>query len=173
MRALLLLIGIALTAGTVLAMVKSMLMPRASRSLVADAIHRGIGAVVRAPIGLLRSYGGQDRWLALAPPIAILLELATYVAVLIASLGLVVYGTTDLTFGQALYQSGSTLTTLGIVEPVNVASAITVYIAAFLELPVRVAVGIAIRARHHVERERADGEQLHVGGVGVGSGSIR
>ena len=136
MRALLLLIGIALTAGTVLAMVKSMLMPRASRSLVADAIHRGIGAVVRAPIGLLRSYGGQDRWLALAPPIAILLELATYVAVLIASLGLVVYGTTDLTFGQALYQSGSTLTTLGIVEPVNVASAITVYIAAFLGLVV-------------------------------------
>jgi hypothetical protein len=136
MRALLLLIGIVLTAGTVLAMVKAMLMPRASRSLVADAVHRGVGAVVRAPIGLMRSYGGQDRWLALSPPIAILLELATYVAILIGSLGLVVYGTTDLTIGQALYQSGSTLTTLGIVEPVNVPSAITVYVAAFLGLVV-------------------------------------
>jgi hypothetical protein len=136
MRDLLLLIGIVLTVGTVLAMVKSMLMPRAERSLVANAIHRGVGAVVGAPLGLVRSYGSRDRWLALAPPIAILLELATYVAILIASLGLVVYGTTDLTFGQALYQSGSTLTTLGIVEPVNVASAITVYVAAFLGLVV-------------------------------------
>lgn len=136
MRALLLLIGIVLTAGTVLAMVKSMLMPRASRSIVARAIHRAVGAAVRAPTGLLRSYASQDRWLALAPPIAILLELATYVAILIASLGLVVYGTTGLTLGQALYQSGSTLTTLGIVEPVNVASAITVYVAAFLGLVV-------------------------------------
>lgn len=136
MRDLLLLIGIVFTVGTVLAMVKSMLMPRAARSLVANAIHRGVGAVVRVPLGVVRSYDGQDRWLALAPPIAILLELATYVAILIASLGLVVYGTTDLTFGQALYQSGSTLTTLGIVEPVNVASAITVYIAAFLGLVV-------------------------------------
>lgn len=136
MRALLLLIGIVLTAGTVLAMVKSMLMPRAARSLVATGIHRAVGAVVRAPLGLVRSYRGQDRWLALAPPIAILLELATYVAILIGSLGLVVYGTTGLTLGQALYQSGSTLTTLGIVEPVNVASAITVYVAAFLGLVV-------------------------------------
>ena len=136
MRALLLLIGIVLTAGTVLAMVKSMLMPRASRSLVAHAVHRVVGAIVRVPLGVVRSYAGQDRWLALAPPIVILLELATYVAILIAALGLVVYGATDLTLGQALYQSGSTLTTLGIVEPVNVASAITVWVAAFLGLVV-------------------------------------
>lgn len=136
MRTVILIIGIVLTTATVLAMIQSMLMPRASRSIVAHAITRAVSAVLRSPIRLLRSYRAQDRWLAFAPPVAILLELAAYVSVLIVTLGLVVYGVTDLSLGDALYQSGSTLTTLGIVEPVNAASAITVYIAAFLGLVV-------------------------------------
>lgn len=136
MRTVILIIGIVLTAATVLAMIQSMLMPRASRSIVAHAITRAVSTVLRSPIHLLHTYRAQDRWLAFAPPVAILLELAAYVSVLIVTLGLVVYGLTDLSLGQALYQSGSTLTTLGIVEPVNVASAITVYIAAFFGLVV-------------------------------------
>ena len=136
MRTVILFIGIILTTATVLAMIQSMLMPRASRSIVAHAITHAVSAVLRSPIHLLRTYRAQDRWLAFAPPVAILLELAAYVSVLIVSLGLVVYGVTDLSLGQAFYQSGSTLTTLGIVEPVNVPSAITVYIAAFLGLVV-------------------------------------
>jgi hypothetical protein len=136
MRTVILIIGIVLTTATVLAMIQSMLMPRASRSIVAHAITRVVGAILRSPVRLLRTYRAQDRWLAFAPPVAILLELAAYVSVLIVTLGLVVYGATDLELGQAFYQSGSTLTTLGIVEPVNVPSAITVYIAAFLGLVV-------------------------------------
>jgi hypothetical protein len=136
MRTVLLLIGIAITGATLLAMIQAMLIPRASRSLVARGIARGAHRLMLGPVALLRSYRAQDRWLALSPPIAILIELALYVAILIVGLGCVVYGVTDLGFGQSLYQSGSTLTTLGIVEPVNVASAITVYVAAFLGLVV-------------------------------------
>lgn len=136
MRTALLIIGIALTGVTLLAMIQAMLIPRESRSLVARGIGRGTHRLMLIPVVALRSYRAQDRWLALSPPIAILLQLALYVAILIVGLGFVVYGVTDLGFGQSLYQSGSTLTTLGIVEPVNVASTITVYIAAFFGLVV-------------------------------------
>lgn len=75
MRTVILIIGIVLTAATVLAMIQSMLMPRASRSIVAHAITHAVSAVLRSPIHLLRTYRAQDRWLAFAPPVAIPLAL--------------------------------------------------------------------------------------------------
>ena len=73
MRTVILIIGIILTTATVLAMIQSMLMPRASRSIVAHAITHAVSAVLRSPIHLLRTYRAQDRWLAFAPPVAILI----------------------------------------------------------------------------------------------------
>lgn len=134
MRVLSLVLGIVLTLWTVLAVVHAMLIPNGPGPLIARWINSAIRAVAYAPLALIRSYPRQDRWLAGVAPITVLIQLVVYVIILIFTTGLIVYGTTDLSMLNSLYQSGATLTTLGIVEPINVASAIVTFVAAFLGL---------------------------------------
>lgn len=136
MRWAALIVGIVLTVWVVVAMLTSMLVSRNPRSLVSRGVIAGVWAVMRAPLRVVGSYPRQDRWLAGAAPITVILQLAVYVVALIVSLGLVVYGTTGLSLKDSLYQSGATFTTLGIVETVNVPSAIVTFVAAFLGLVV-------------------------------------
>lgn len=136
MRITALIVGVILTLATFLALCQAMLVPRQSNSLIVRAVNSVVSAAAQAPLPLMRSYRMQDRWLSGAAPMTVLIALVAYVVILIATLGLVVYGTTQLSLLESMYQSGSTLTTLGIVEPVNVPSAITTFIAAFLGLVV-------------------------------------
>jgi hypothetical protein len=126
--------GILFTLWTFWAMVRAMLVPHGTVNVVARSVQWGVGAMARVPLRLMSSYSMRDRWLAGVAPVSIILQLAVYATILIFTLGLIVLGLTDLTLGDSLYQSGSTFTTLGIVEPVNVPSAITTFIAAFLGL---------------------------------------
>lgn len=155
MRTLALVVGIVLTAATFLALCLAMLVPRHSEPLIARVINSITAGVADAPLRLLRTYWAQDRWLSGAAPIALLLQLTTYVVLLILTLGLVVYGTRDLDLVKSMFQSGATLTTLGIVEPVTVASAITTFVAAFLGLVViAIFVGYLLALYGaHVDRE--------------------
>jgi hypothetical protein len=84
----------------------------------------------------MRSYRLRDRWLSGVAPISLLLQLTAYAIFLILTLGAMIWGFTDLDWVNALYQAGSTFTTLGIVEPVNVMSTIVALCAAFLGLVV-------------------------------------
>lgn len=136
MRVLSLLVGIVLTLWTVVAVVHSMLIPSGPGPLIARVIDRSIRVLAYAPLSLIRSYSLQNRWLASMAPISVLMQLVVYVIILIFTFGLIVYGTSELSLLDSLYQSGSTLTTLGIVEPVNVPSAITTFAAAFMGLVV-------------------------------------
>lgn len=136
MRVASLIVGIVLTLWTVVALLQSMLIPSGPGPLIARAISRSIRALAYAPLALIRTYSRQNKWLAGMAPISVLIQLVVYVTILIFTLGLVIYGATDLSIGDSLYQSGSTLTTLGIVEAVNVPSAITTFVAAFLGLVV-------------------------------------
>lgn len=128
--------GIGLTGWVLVGLLTVMLVPRNPRSVVSRSVIAGVWAITKMPIPLMRSYRVQDRWLACAAPITILLQLAVFAVGLILTLGLVVYGTTNLSIVDSMYQSGATFTTLGIVEPVNSASAITTFVAAFLGLVV-------------------------------------
>ncbi len=87
-----------------------------------------------APLPLLRTYRRQDRWLAGAAPVAVLLQLVAYAIALICTLGLVVWGATSLSWQKSFYQSGATFTTLGIVVPSDSAGIIATFVAAFLGL---------------------------------------
>ena len=136
MRSLWLAVGIVLTACVVFTMVQSMLIPRVRRHPVSRLSLAVVGLVTRKPLRLLRSYAAQDRWLSGAAALALLLKLVAYVTLLILTMGLVVYGTSNLSLGDSLYQSGATVTTLGIVQPVTDASAIACFVAAFLGLVV-------------------------------------
>lgn len=134
MRTAALTIGIILTLWTFWSMVRAMLVPHGSIGLVARTVQGFVWVIARIPLRAMRSYRTQDRWLAGVAPVSIILQLAVYATILIFTIGLVVYGLSDLTFGDSLYQSGSTFTTLGIVEPVSVPGAVTTFIAAFLGL---------------------------------------
>ena len=134
MRVLALVVGIAITAWTLTAMVRSMLIPHGRRDLLAQFVRSVVRAVALVPLRFMPTYRAQDLWLASMGPIGVILQLVVYAVLFIVGLGLMVYAVTDLTLGQSLYQSGSTFTTLGIVEPVNTSSTVVTFVAAFLGL---------------------------------------
>lgn len=134
MRQLALVIGIIATGWVLLAVLTNMLVPRSTHLRLARVINAIVWRAAVAPLPLLRSYRRQDRWLAGAAPVAVLLQLVTYAVALILTLGMMVYGATTLTWSKSLYQSGATFTTLGIVEPSDSAGIVVTYIAAFLGL---------------------------------------
>lgn len=136
MRTASLIVGIVLTTGVVFTMVQSLLIPRVRRRPVARLDLAVVDFIVRRPLSLIRTYAAQDRWLSGAAALALLLQLVVYVTLLILTLGLVVFGSSPLSLGDSLYQSGATVTTLGIVQPVDDASTVVCFIAAFLGLVV-------------------------------------
>ncbi|MCX6494311.1 MAG: hypothetical protein NTY82_00840 [Actinobacteria bacterium] len=124
------------TLAVLAAIVDGMLITRASRSRLGRAIGFLVLALAKLPLRFIRSFPLRDRWLSGVAPVSLLLQLTMYAFLLIVTLGVMIWGCTDLGWGESLYQSGSTFTTLGIVEPVNVPSAIVTFIAAFLGLVV-------------------------------------
>lgn len=136
MRTLSFIAGTIGTLTLVVAMVQSMLISRSNRNVISTVVNAVVRFVSRAPLPLMRSYVARDRWLSFAAPITLLVQLTLYAALFILALGLMVWGTTDLSLRDALFQSGSTFTTLGIVQPVNDASTVISFLAAFLGLVV-------------------------------------
>lgn len=136
MRTFAYIVGVVLTAGVTIAAIASMVVPRATRSGLAHIVTKSVLIVTRFPLRAMRTYKMQDRWLRMAAPISVLVQLAIYVFLIIVGMAFVIYGQTHLTWKQAAWQSASTVTTLGSVESVNGPSAITVSIGAFLGLVV-------------------------------------
>ena len=114
MRLVALIIGVILTLATLYGLVQAMLVPRNSSNYVARLIERIVTTTSHAPLRLMRTYRRQDRWLAGSAPITVFLQLIVYVVILIFTIGLVMYGLGGGSYGDSLYQSGSTFTTLGL-----------------------------------------------------------
>ena len=136
MRTFAYIVGVVLTAGVTIAAIASMVVPRATRSGLAHIVTKSVLMITRFPLRAMRTYRMQDRWLRIAAPISVLVQLAIYVFLIIVGMAFVIYGQTHLSWKQAAWQSASTVTTLGSVESVNGPSAITVSIGAFLGLVV-------------------------------------
>ena len=134
MRHLALVVGIVTTGWVLLAVLTNMLVPRSTNLHLARFINAVVWRFAVAPLPLLRTYRRQDRWLAGAAPVAVLLQLVAYAIALIITLGLIVFGTTSLPWSKSIYQSGATFTTLGIVVPSDTAGIIVTFVAAFLGL---------------------------------------
>ena len=127
-------VGLVLTVGVSLAAIASMVVPRATRRGLAHAVTTLVFGLMRAPLRFSPSYRTQDRWLRLAAPISVLVQLAVFVFLVIVGIALIVYGQFDLTWREAAWQAAATVTTLGTTEPVNWSSAMTAAIGAFLGL---------------------------------------
>jgi len=127
-------LGLLLTVGATIAAIASMVVPRATRRGLSHAVTTSVLAAMRAPLHIPLSYRNQDRWLRLAAPISVLVQLAVYVFLVIVGTALIIYGQFDLTWRQAAWQAAATVTTLGTTENVNWSSAMTAAVGAFLGL---------------------------------------
>lgn len=134
MRLAALILGIVLTLWAVVGFTRSMLVASHSMSAVDKAANAVFSAVGYRVLRFIPSYKAQDHWLSFLAPIVLLLRLMIYVIILIFTVGLIVYGCSDDTMLGSFYQSGSTLTTLGVIGNLTVASAIAIFFGAFLGL---------------------------------------
>lgn len=134
MRVASLFLGLFLAIGATLAAIASMVVPRATRRGLAHVVTTSVLVMMRAPLRIRLSYRAQDRWLRLAAPISVLVQLAVFVSLVIVGMSLIIYGQYDLTWKQAAWQAAATVTTLGTTEAVNWSSAISAAIGAFLGL---------------------------------------
>lgn len=136
LHALLFLIGFALFSSTIWAVITSMLIPRPSQARVLSVSFELSSRLFRAIASRRTSYEGRDSVLAASGPASILIQLLVFIIAFLVALAMMVFAVSDLSVDDSLYQSGATLLTLGIVEPVNFAQAVLTIIAAFVGLVV-------------------------------------
>lgn len=134
MRVAVLVVGILLTLWTFVDLVRSMLIPHSKPGFIPAAVTGSVWRLARAWLPAKRSYAAQNRWLSGVGPFSLIILLIVYTVILILTLGMIFFGLSDLSYGDSLYQSGSTVTTLGIVEAVTPASTAVTFVAAFLGL---------------------------------------
>ncbi|MGI9598304.1 MAG: hypothetical protein ACR2QK_19225, partial [Acidimicrobiales bacterium] len=105
--------GIILAVGTVIGVMKTFIVPRRSWSLIPALIGRNGFRVFHAIARRLGSFDLADRFLGFLAPTVIIGILAAYLASFVAAFALLLLPWGDLTLGQALQESGSSIFTLG------------------------------------------------------------
>lgn len=134
-------VGLLLFVATARSLVRAMLTPRINPSRVARLGRRTIWRTAWFLASRRSTFRAQDAALAGAGPVAFVVNLVLIMALFLVACAAMTYGVIPGTFADALYQSGSTLLTLGFVEPVNAAAAVIAFVAAFTGL---VVVAVAI-----------------------------
>ncbi len=105
--------GLVVTAGTVIGVMKTLIVPRRAWSLVPSGIGRSGFRVFHAIATRLRSYDLADRFLGFLAPTVLIGILASFLASFVVGFALLLLPWTDLTLGDALLESGSSVFTLG------------------------------------------------------------
>lgn len=116
--------GIVISLGTVVSVMKTLIVPRRSWSLIPAVIGRNGYHVFHGIAVRLRSYDLADRFLGFLAPTVIIGILASFLASFVVGFALLLLPWGDLTFGDALRESGSSVFTLGFLatnEPVPLA----------------------------------------------------
>lgn len=128
--------GLALFALTIRTIVGSMLVPRPHTPVVAGWVVRVNHWVFRRIAFRRSTFQGRDAALSAAGPASILLQLVVFVLLFVISGALMVYAISGTRPGAALYQSASSLFTLGIIEPAPTGAVVVGLVAAFVGLVV-------------------------------------
>lgn len=103
-----------ITAATVTGVVKTLLVPRPSHSWLAHMATAGTSALFHGYARLHKHYRKRDAILAALGPTSILVELLVFLLSFLLGMTLLFYAVGSLGFEQSLYESGSTLFTLGV-----------------------------------------------------------
>ena len=108
-----LLAGIAIVTGTIVSVVKTLVVPRRAWSLVPRVVDTSTTWGFMATARRMRSYDLVDRFLGFLGPTVLILTLLVWLGLLVIGFALMLVPSTD-SFGEALGQSGSSTFTLGI-----------------------------------------------------------
>lgn len=114
-RAVPFILGLLLLATAALSIVRTMVIPRMSISIVYAVVLRLTDAAFMAVARMTRTFQARDRILAWSGPIGIIVALIVWLAIFAMAYALMIYGITDGSFSDALLQAGSGLLTLGLV----------------------------------------------------------
>lgn len=113
-RALPFIVGLAVLASATLSIVRTMVVPRMSISIVYALVLRATDTTFMLAARVARSYTSRDRLLAWSGPVGIMMALIVWLALFLLGYALLIYGITNNTFVQSLLQAGSGLLTLGL-----------------------------------------------------------
>ncbi len=108
--------GAALAVGTVIAVMKTLIVPRRSWSFLAATIGRGGYRVFHRIAVRFPSFDLADRFLGFQAPTIVILTLASLLAAFMVAFALMLLPWADMTIGDALRESGSSVFTLGFVS---------------------------------------------------------
>lgn len=108
--------GLMLALGTVVAVMKTLIVPRRSWSLLAAFIGRMGFRIFHWVAARFRSFDVADRFLGFHAPTVIILTLAALLGSFTVAFGLMLLPWADLTLGEAMRESGSSVFTLGFVS---------------------------------------------------------
>jgi hypothetical protein len=120
--------GVLLVAGTGTSIVKTLLVPRTTRSLIT----RVVSPLVRGPVmaaARVDDLALRERILSAGAPAWLVTLLAAWLACLITGFGLMLWPLNPGGFPAALTESGSSLFTLGFIHPVGPAQTVIVFLA--------------------------------------------
>lgn len=106
-------VGIFVVAGTLLGVIKFLVVPRGLSSRVAARVARTVRASFKVAADRLDTYEDKDRLLAMQAPVTLLAQLFTWLALLFLGYGLVLWPLVDADLPRALLESGSSMFTLG------------------------------------------------------------
>jgi hypothetical protein len=113
-------IGLGLAIGTVIAVMKTLIVPRRSWSFLAALVGRWGYKVFHGIAVRFRSFDLADRFLGFQAPTVVILTLVSLLAAFTLAFGLMLLPWADLTVGEALRESGSSVFTLGFVSTAEV-----------------------------------------------------
>ena len=135
-RVIAVLLGAALFGATLHAILANMLVPRPRQALIGKLATAPSRATFRWLASRLPTYVSRDALLAASGPVTVLVQLVVFVLSFIIAAALLVYGFNGHGVNQSVYEAGSSLLTLGIVEPASVATVVVGLVTAFVGLVV-------------------------------------
>ena len=126
-----LIVGLLLLWAAIMAAVGVMLVPRPSNQKIALWVGRACHLLFRAITHRSRNYVQLDRYLAVQGPATVLLFLALFLVIFVGAFAFIVYGVTGCTPLEAFYRSGSSMSTLGVVNASGSRGLSVMFVAAF------------------------------------------
>ena len=114
-RALPFLVGLLLLVTATMSIVRTMVIPRATISIVYAMVLRATDHVFMLAARVSRSYRARDRILAWSGPVGIIAALIVWLTLFLLAYALLIYGITQNSMLDSLLQAGSGLLTLGLV----------------------------------------------------------
>ena len=130
-RGLALVVGLSLFWAAIMAAVGVMLVPRPSNQRLAVWVSRACHFVFRTIAHRARNYVQLDRYLAVQGPATVLLYLALFLLIFVGAFSFIVYGVTGCAPLEAFYRSGSSMSTLGVVNASGPGALTVMFVAAF------------------------------------------